>query len=100
MTLPIVNLHPRAVNEARAAYRWYARRSAAVANRFVAELDRAIQLIVANPDLWPPHLHGTRAVQLRKFPYLVIYRRTNGTLQVVAVMHGRRRPGYWRRRLS
>src|SRR5262245_61830432 len=35
-----LEVHPRAVAEARAARRWYARRSAAVANRFVAELDR------------------------------------------------------------
>jgi plasmid stabilization system protein ParE len=99
MTLPPPDLHPQAIKEARAAYRWYARRSARVAARFLAELDRAMQEIAANPDLWSPYLHGTRAFRLHRFPYLVIYRRTNETLQVVAVMHGRRRPGYWRRRL-
>jgi plasmid stabilization system protein ParE len=99
MTLPTLDLHPLAVKEARVAYRWYARRSARVANRFMAELNRAMQQIIANPDLWLSHLHGTRAFRLHRFPYLIVYRRLNGTLQVVAFMHGRRRPGYWRRRL-
>jgi hypothetical protein len=31
----------------------------------------------------------------RRFSYAVIYRVVDVTIQVVAVAHGRRRPGYW-----
>lgn len=91
--------HPRAVVEARAARRWYAQRSVAAANQFVAELDDAVVQITNAPQQCPPYLHGTRAYRLLRFPYLVVYQESPSAVQVVAVAHGRRRPGYWRRRL-
>jgi plasmid stabilization system protein ParE len=99
MTLPNIRVHRRAIAEGRAAYRWYARRSTFAAQRFLLELDKALQAISASPDRWPTHLFGTRVYQLRRFPYLVIYLIDANTPTVVAVMHGRRRPGYWRKRL-
>jgi hypothetical protein len=65
----------------------------------VDQLRRAFQEISATPDRWSPHLYGTRAFKLRKFPYLVVYLPTITVIQVIAVAHGSRRPGYWRRRL-
>jgi plasmid stabilization system protein ParE len=100
MTAIRLEVHPRAVAEARAARRWYARRSIAAANRFISELDHAIQQITDTPDLWQPYLHGTRAYRLGRFPYLVVYQEVAGTLYLLAVAHGRRRPGYWKRRVS
>jgi toxin ParE1/3/4 len=44
------------------------------------------------------NLHGTRKYLLRRFPYAVIYRVTDEAIEVVAVAHGRRRPGYWKTR--
>jgi len=93
-----LEFHPRAVEEARAARRYYARRSAPLANRFMTALDNALSQISATPNQWPTHLHGTRFLRLRRFPYLVIYRQTPFAVQIVAVAHTKRRPGYWRRR--
>ena len=98
MARPSVDLHPEAVAEARAAYRWYAERNPLAANVFMASLDHAVSEINDNPQRWPPHLHGTRKYLLRRFPYGIIYRVTDVAIQVVAVAHGRRRPGYWRTR--
>jgi plasmid stabilization system protein ParE len=99
MDLPALELHPEAVEEARAAREWYAERSEKAANAFGREFDRAIEQVRRMPELWPVHLYGTRQYLLRRFPYLVIYRETNTAVQVIAFAHGRRRPGYWRRRL-
>lgn len=98
MVPPEIDLHPAAVKEARAAYRWYVRRSAGAAERFQAALEAALEQIAQSPDRWPTHLHGTRYRLLRHFPFIVVYRRVADRLQVVAVAHGRRRPGYWKRR--
>jgi plasmid stabilization system protein ParE len=95
-----VEFDPRAIEEARVARRWYARRSQAVAERFLAELDRAVERIGSTPRTWPVHLHGTRVYRLRRFPYLVIFREVEGVVQVVAVAHAGRRPGYWKRRTT
>jgi plasmid stabilization system protein ParE len=95
---PSVRFHPSAITEAKAAYDWYAKRSPFAANAFMAALDDAASVIRKNPARWPQHAHGTRKYLLRRFPYAVIYRVTDETIQVLAVAHGRRRPGYWRRR--
>ena len=44
-----VEVHPDAVLEAQAAYRWYRDRSDAAAEAFLTELDRAVELILESP---------------------------------------------------
>ena len=98
MARPNVDLHPEATAEARAAFLWYAERNPSAANAFIAELDHAVREIRNSPERWPRHLHGTRKFLFRRFPYSVIYRITDAAIQVVAVAHQRRRPGYWKTR--
>src|SRR4051794_9258881 len=93
-----VEFHPLAIAEARAARRWYARRSPEAADRFIAELDRAIDPISSNPSICPSYFHGTRVRRLRRFPYLLVFRQRATVLEVIAVAHGKRRPGYWKNR--
>jgi plasmid stabilization system protein ParE len=93
-----VTVHPEAVAEAQAAYRWYHDRNETAAQTFLIELDRAVELISTNPISWPIHLYGTRRFLLRRFPFAVVYREIGETIQIVAVAHGRRKPGYWKER--
>jgi plasmid stabilization system protein ParE len=93
-----IDLHPVAVKEARAAYRWYLRRSAMAAARFRAAFEAALSQIAQAPDRWPVYLYGTRYRLLRRFPFVLVYRLRVDRLQVVAVAHARRRPGYWKKR--
>ena len=93
---PALSFHPEAVAEARAAWRWYAERSPLVAAAFVAELDVAMDRISEAPSRWPQYLEGSRRYVMRRFPFVVVYREREGTLEVLAIAHGRRRPGYWR----
>ena len=86
------------LEEARAVQRWYADRSLLAARAFIAELDRAIELIGQNPSAWPTYVHGTRRYLLRRFPFSVVYLELDGEVEIVAIAHGRRRPGYWRGR--
>lgn len=87
--------HPEAVNEARAARKWYEARNAEAAGAFVAELDTAIDQIEKGPRQWPPYLGGTRRYLFHRFPFSVVFRETPGRVEILAVAHGRRRPGYW-----
>jgi len=98
MPLRSVEFHPEAVDEAAAAHEWYRVRSEAAAQAFIAEIDHAIQQITDDPNRWPKHSHGTRHYLLHKFPFSVIYHATDTVIQVIAVAHGRRRPGYWKNR--
>lgn len=93
-----VEFHPEAVYEARSAREWYQTQNQAVSDAFVAEIDHAIEQIREAPTRWPVYLHGTRRYLLGRFPYFVVYREYESRIQVVAVAHARRRPGYWRER--
>jgi len=87
-----------ALEEAESAAHWYAERSLAAAAQFSAELDDAEAAIVERPEAWPPFDHGTRRYLLRRFPFSVVYRIEKFRILIVAVAHGRRRPGYWKGR--
>ncbi|MFI5092054.1 MAG: type II toxin-antitoxin system RelE/ParE family toxin [Candidatus Acidiferrum sp.] len=91
--------HPAAVAEAEDAVRWYRERSPLAAKRFLAELNQVIDTIFDAPQRWLRSERGTRKVKLPCFPFLVIYRETKGAVLILAIAHGRRRPGYWENRL-
>ena len=95
-----VDVHPAAVVEARAAAEWYRERSASAANAFLAEIDHAIERISQSPEMWPSYVGGTKRFLLHRFPFSVIYREVFGSIQVVAVAHAKRRPGYWKSRMA
>lgn len=95
-----VSFHPEAVEEIEAVIRWYANRSRRAAQRFVDELHAAVETIEAAPNRWPEFDGEARRVLLHRFPYLVIYRVTKQRIEVLAVAHGHRRPGYWRERME
>lgn len=88
------------MEEAEAAFDWYAQQSRRAAERFLDELDRAIDQITRNPAQYPLHEFGTRRMVLRRFPFVIVFRDAPAGLEIIAVAHGRRRPGYWRDRLG
>ena len=90
-----LRLHPDAVAEARAARLWYAGRSARAAHAFVVQLDRALQAIVEAPSRWPVRA-GVRRYVMRRFPFVIVYRESEALVEVIAIAHARRRPGYLR----
>ena len=90
-----VSFHPEALAEAVASTSWYRERSQRAAEAFVKELEDAIRLISESPRRWPLFEHRTRRYPLLRFPYLIVYRETRTSIEIVAVAHGRRKPGYW-----
>ncbi len=93
-----LEIHPDAVEEAGEARLWYAERSSSAADAFVDELDAAAEKILEAPQRWPHHLYGTQRYLLRRFPFSVVYRLKGEVIQIVAIAHAKRRPGYWRER--
>jgi plasmid stabilization system protein ParE len=95
-----LRIHPAALEEAEVAVDWYAQRSRRAAGMFLDELDRAIDRIGQNPEQYPPHDFGTRRMVLRRFPFVIVFRSGAAGVAIVAIAHGRRRPGYWQERLG
>lgn len=98
MTIRRVAFHPEAIMEAEAAIEWYAERSSRAAESFLLEIEAAVAAIAAAPERWPLVDGSSRRYLLRRFPYALIYRRVDESIEVLAVAHGRRRPGFWRSR--
>ena len=95
-----IEFHEEARSETLAAHAWYSERSEVVASRFVSELEQSLGFIQAGPKRWPGYVSDTRRFFLRHFPFVVVYRETADTIQVLALAHMRRRPGYWKLRES
>ena len=91
-------LHPGAIVDARDAREWYESQSPQAAAAFLAELDYAVDQILAGPHRWPTHIHGTTRYLFNRFPYFVVYRIRDEAIQVIAIQHSSRRPGYWKKR--
>lgn len=94
-----LDVHPEALAEAEAAAQYYAVRSIKASVAFSDALLVAISEIERAPHIFPAHLHETRRLLLRTFPFSVVYFFDEGSIFVVAVAHGSRRPGYWISRL-
>lgn len=94
----LIVFYPEAVEEATAARLWYAEKSQSAADSFLAELDHGIESISEAPERWPLFVHDTRRYLFLRFPFQIVYRVANERIEIVAVAHGRRRPGYWRSR--
>jgi toxin ParE1/3/4 len=94
-----VEFHEDAALEYEAAVGWYLQRSLLAASKFVDAISRSMDMIVEAPHRWPAGKHGTRRFLLQRFPFAIVYRELPAAIQVLAIAHARRKPGYWKQRL-
>ena len=90
--------HSEAFAELEQAHKWYEEQASGLGGLFFQEVQYAVGRIYENPQAWPSYSHGTRRFLLHRFPYALVYRVKSTTLQVFAVMHLKRKPGYWTQR--
>lgn len=93
-----IKIHIEAYDEIEAAKRWYETQAEGLGENFEQELDRAMSCIREFPDTWPKYTAGTRRFFMHRFPFAVVYLYDEKIIWVFAVMHLRRKPGYWRKR--
>ena len=92
--------HPGAGLEFEEAVQFYKQRGRNLGRRFAREIRATIARIVATPDRWRVLEDDVRRCLVRVFPYAVLYTIEKDCILIVAIMHGKRRPGYWRPRLA
>lgn len=68
--------------------------------RFERAVEGAVRMAVANPDGGIPSSTGTRSRLVKGFPFSVVYRASSTEILIVAVVHHRRKPGYWLSRIA
>ena len=93
--------HPAAAGEHLDNISFYENRLAGLGADYLTEFDATLALVCAAPTSFPldcpPDIHKAG---LRRFPFNVEYRVAGGMIQLLAVAHHRRRPGYWYGRIG
>ncbi len=91
-----VEFHPDAHQEYLDALAWYITHSEALGRRFQQALKEAINYITEEPQRCAVFEDDIRWKRLHRFPYVVYFEHSSDDrVKVMAVAHGRRRPGYW-----
>ena len=73
-------------------------RQEGVGRKFAIEVRQALREVVNHPLRWPKLTKSERWYRLNRFTYGLVYRVHPAEIEIVAVMHAHRKPGYWRRR--
>ncbi|HVT33444.1 MAG TPA: hypothetical protein VHE32_12400 [Rhodanobacteraceae bacterium] len=95
------SLHPEAVLEHEEQANWYDARVPGLGDRYNTSLMSVVSRICESPRSFRMGpTPGIRAAMLRDFPFNVMFRETNGEIQILAVAAHRKRPGYWLSRLQ
>ena len=92
--------HPEALLEFEEAVQFYKQRGRKLGQRFAQEIRTTIAKIAAMPDRWRVLEQDVRICRTRVFPYAMLYTIEADYILIVAIAHGKRRPGYWRHRLT
>jgi toxin ParE1/3/4 len=96
------DFHPEAREEFRDAAHWYEDRSLFAGDRFVQAVRSAVDVILSDPLRYPSVGDGIRVFRLKQFPFRLYYSFdvASDFVCIYAVMHEKRRPDYWRGRIS
>ena len=94
----VVEFHPAASDELEAASSFYEDRRSGLGDELADEVEDVCLLLSEYPAIGRKADDVHRSVPLRRFPFMVFYRIRGAVVQIVAVAHKRKRPGYWRSR--
>ena len=98
MKLAVV-FRPEAADDVNAARRWYENQRAGLGKEFAQSLSGTIKRIQGMPRMYVRVLEEVRRAKLARFPYVVYYRLLDSSIEILAVLHGRRHPSVWQERI-
>jgi plasmid stabilization system protein ParE len=81
----------------------YDREIPGLGDRLWSDIQAVVDLIAKHPAIGEAVRRtkgAVRRVPLRHFPFFLIYRERGDFLEIVALAHSSRKPGYWRARLK
>ncbi len=78
---------------------FYENRQPGLGRRFQLEFDEALARILSDAESYPKIKAEIRSAKLKRFPFQIIFRVRDDTVEICAIAHHSRRPGYWMHRL-
>jgi toxin ParE1/3/4 len=94
----IIRIHPDAEHEFNRSVDFYSDESVRVAERFIQEVEAALDQVSLSPNRWPEFEEGTRIKFLKRFPFSIVYGAMRDEVHILAIMHQSREPNYWKGR--
>jgi hypothetical protein len=91
--------HSEAEDEFNAAIDYYESCEYGLGQDFALEVFSAIQKVINYPFAWPVVEEEVRRCFVNRFPFGIIYSIEQDEIFILALMHLRRRPDYWKDRL-
>lgn len=67
---------------------------------FIIEIEKTINIIKRNPLAYPIIKQNIRNAVIMKFPYSILYIIENDKIYLLAIMHQKRKPLYWKNRIT
>jgi toxin ParE1/3/4 len=93
-----VEFHPAAREELIQSAQHYQTQRLGLGRRFASAVHDAVRRIQEYPMLYRILEGDIRRCRVLRFPYGVVYRAKPERIEVPAVMHLHRKPGYWKSR--
>ena len=72
--------------------------SVALGNRFREHVDRRLDEIAHNPEMFPIDVSPVRFAKIDRFPYLIFFAMKSKFVRILAIVHGAADPDKWRTR--
>ena len=89
-------MHPAARREVWRAFEWYLQEAGSpIAAGFLDDFEHTLALLKNHPEIGEPGASNTRRLIFQRYPYTVVYRPKDKTLEIVAIAHHSRHPEYW-----
>ncbi len=80
------------------ASEFYESRQGDLGKRFLESVRSLINQIRINPGIFKTLNNNIRIAKTSIFPYSINFREKDDSLEIIAVMHMKRKPGYWKSR--
>src|SRR3974390_1537046 len=95
----IVEYHPAIEAELKAIELYYENHSPGLGREFINEFERQVLALAAKPERWMVVKADVHRCLMRRFPYIMYFRRISAKkVRITVVKHQRRHPDYGRER--
>lgn len=95
-------LVPEANDDLEDAFVWHGEQSPGLDDRFLEEINSALEQISKSPYRFPERFNGVRVTLLRKFKYAIFYEvdEPRGVISVYGILHQARNPKFLKKRIG
>lgn len=99
MNLPLV-FHDNVELELRSSYRWHERQRSGLGEDLLGEIRNCLDRIEHDPESLPVISGAVRFGLVKRFPFVIYFRVLADRVEVLAIVHGRRKSRVWRSRIN